>query len=349
MPQEYRGTLVGQLRQLRRVARLEELADGELLRLFVTCQDEAAFAALLKRQGPMVLGVCRRVLHRPEDAEDAFQAVFLVLVRRAASIGQQESVGGWLYRVAYRVAMKAKISAARRVKRESRAAQPSSTAAEPGAELAWTELRPVLDEELNLLPEKYRTPLVLCYLQGKTYTEAARELGWSNGTLSGRMAHGRTLLRERLIRRGITLSAVALAAALGSSQASAAVPPFLMNCTCQALAPLIAGKATVAGFSAQVLELAGAVLRTMRLTKLKAVSVLSLAAFLGCLIVAWSLRLVPAAKGPCQDGDPGKCTRNPARPRFVKPVIPSTDQPEDPRQPLAVVRHGASRWPEGLP
>ena len=150
MPQGQLGPLLHHIRQLAGAEKVEQLTDGELLAQFVRDGDESAFAALVKRQGSMVFGVCRRVLGHAQDAEDAFQATFLVLARRAAAIGRHESVGSWLYRVAYRLAMKAKVNAAKRAARESRVDLPVTTP--PDGSLVWSELRPVLDEELEHLP-----------------------------------------------------------------------------------------------------------------------------------------------------------------------------------------------------
>jgi RNA polymerase sigma factor (sigma-70 family) len=160
--------------------------DGRLLERFVRNKDESAFQALLQRHGAMVLGVCRRVLGDVHDAEDAFQATFLVLVRKARSIGKADSVGSWLYGVAYRTALKARADAARRRIHERQGGEMSNS--DPLADVAWRDLRAVLDEELGRLPEKYKAPLVLCYLEGKTNEEAAQLLGWTKGTVSGRLA-----------------------------------------------------------------------------------------------------------------------------------------------------------------
>src|SRR4051812_30726042 len=157
-----------------------QLLDRQLLERFATQRDEAAFTALVKRHGPMVLRVCRRVLQDGHAAEDAFQATFLVLVRKAGSLRQRELVGNWLYGVAYRVAARARVEAARRRGRERRPALPPP--GDPLAELTGRELALALDEELNRLADKYRAPLVLCYLQGLTRDEAAQQLGCSLGT-----------------------------------------------------------------------------------------------------------------------------------------------------------------------
>jgi RNA polymerase sigma factor (sigma-70 family) len=169
--------------------------DRQLLERFTRDRDQAAFAALLERHGPMVLAVCRRVLGRSADADDAFQATFLVLVRRATAVDWHDSLGGWLYAVAHRVACKARATrAADPVPQATPQEVPTVTDADPPLVAAQRELCAVLDEELARLPEKYRLPLVLCYLEGRTNEEAARQLGWTKGTVSGRLARARDLL-----------------------------------------------------------------------------------------------------------------------------------------------------------
>jgi RNA polymerase sigma-70 factor (ECF subfamily) len=198
-----------------------EPTDGRLLERFAHSRDEAAFSDLVQRHGPLVLGVCRRLLGHEQDAEDAFQATFLVLARKAAILGRRGSVAGYLYTVAYRLARRARAMAARRRFHERQVALMSPAA--DAAPEAWSDLRPVLDEELSRLPEKYRLPLLLCDLEEKTYAQAARELGWPVGSMSKRLVRGRDLLRRRLARRGVTLAGGALAAILGRD-ATAAVP-----------------------------------------------------------------------------------------------------------------------------
>src|SRR5262245_326915 len=184
------------------------LSDAELLGRFLARQDEAAFEVLVRRHGAMVLGVCRRVLGHAQDAEDAFQATFLVLVRRAAAIRKRDSVGNWLYGVAYRTSLEARAAAARRHATERQVSTMPEPAVGPAEPLG--DLRAVLDAELARLPEKYRAALVLCDLQGHARREAARQLGVPEGTLSSRLAAGRRLLADRLARRGISLSLAAL-------------------------------------------------------------------------------------------------------------------------------------------
>lgn len=200
-------------------------SDSLLLARFVGARDETAFATLVARHGPMVLGVCRRLLRDTHDAEDAFQATFLVLARKAATLRQPELLASWLYGVAYRVASKARARAARRLAHERQVAVMPRF--EPPADAAQWEVRALLDEELRRLPDKYRAPLVLCYLEGMTNEQAARKLGWPIGSMSARLARGRELLRRRLSRRGMLLAAAPFAFLLSECTAVAAVPPAL--------------------------------------------------------------------------------------------------------------------------
>jgi RNA polymerase sigma factor (sigma-70 family) len=204
------------------------LTDAQLLEYYLADQDEAAFEALVRRHGPMVLGVCKRVLGNAHDAEDAFQATFLVLVRKAASIRPGGRVGNWLHGVAYRTALKARGTARRRRVRETVVSR--NEALPPNQPDDW---RPVLDEEIERLPEKYRAALVLCDLEGKTHKEAARRLGWADGTLSTRLIRARQMLGERLSRRGVTVSTAALSAALAEHPAAACVPATLVTAAVQ--------------------------------------------------------------------------------------------------------------------
>src|SRR5262249_38658907 len=185
-------------------------------------KEESAFEALVRRHGPMVLGVCRRILHNAQDAEDAFQATFLVLLRKAPSIARREVLGSWLYTVAYRTATRARALRHRR-RAKGRGEGEGATPQAPG-ESPWGELAPLLDREVSRLPDRYRGPLVLCHLQGKSRQDVARQLGLPAGTVSSRLARGRQMLRKRLARQGVALSTGALAALLSEGAALAALP-----------------------------------------------------------------------------------------------------------------------------
>jgi RNA polymerase sigma factor (sigma-70 family) len=261
------ASVLRHIRQLAGGRSSNDASDGHLLERFAALRDEEAFAALLLRHGPMVLGVCRRVLADFADAEDAFQATFLVLVRQAGSIRTRESVASWLHGVARRLACRARADAARRRAIESQA--PVRGQSDAFADVVWRDLRPVLDEELGRLPEKYRTPLVLCYLEGKTQEEAARLLGWSNGTVFGRLARARALLRERLIRRGLTLSAGLAAVVLGPRELLAAVPPALAASTARLAVLLTTPEAGAVGITTSVSLLMEGMMRTLFLSKVQ--------------------------------------------------------------------------------
>jgi RNA polymerase sigma factor (sigma-70 family) len=183
-------------------ARQTSQDDGRLLERFVLQRDEQAFAELMARHGPLVFGLCRRVLQNVQDAEDVFQATFLVLARKAATIHKPESLSCWLHGVAYRLALKAKAETQRRRFHEREAVSVRNSDED---DLSWREMRGVIDEELQRLPEKQRLPLVLCYLEGLTQDEAARRLNWPRGTLKRRLESGREKLRLRLTQRGISL------------------------------------------------------------------------------------------------------------------------------------------------
>ncbi len=227
------------VRQIRARVRGPGPTDAELLGRYVGRSDAAAFEVLVGRHGPMVLGVCRRIVRHEHDAEDAFQATFLALARGASSIARQESLGSWLHGVARRVALKARAHDAARRERARRAGAPAG--GDFLAAVAWRDLQPLLDEEVGRLPQQYRTPFVLCYLEGRTYREVGRLLGCPAGTISRRLAKARELLRTRLTRRGLALPAGVLAAALAQSASPAALPPRLVPSAARAAAAALAG------------------------------------------------------------------------------------------------------------
>ena len=231
-------------------------SDAELLERFVAGGDEVAFSSLLRRHGPLVWGVCRRVLAEEHAAEDAFQATFLVLVRKARSVSKRASVRSWLYGVALRVAVRARQRENVRRRCEQNVPLQQSNDAP-----ASSDVRPILDEEIGHLPEKYRLPVILCYLEGMTNDEAARQLNCPRGTIAIRLARARDRLRARLIRRGLALSAATLTAMLADSAMSAAVPPSL---SIQASKAILAGTAP-----ASITALAEGVLHTMFVSKIK--------------------------------------------------------------------------------
>ena len=272
------------------------LTDAHLMECFVDRRDEGAAEGLLRRHGPMVLGVCRRILHNECDVEDAFQATFLVLVRKAASIRPREMVGNWLYGVARQTALRAKVAAAKRGTREKQVRKMPEPKAEGGN--LWSDLVPVLDQELSRLPDKYRSAIVLCDLEGKSYKEAAQRLGCPIGTLSARLARGRTMLAKRLTRVGMAVSSGTLAGLLSEKGALASMPPALVASTIKAVNLSAAGQATAVGVvSAKVAALTQGVLKTMLLTKLKIATGLVLLATLA--ITSAGLSLIPSdAKQP---------------------------------------------------
>jgi RNA polymerase sigma factor (sigma-70 family) len=243
-----------------------EQSDAELLRHFVEKREESAFTTLLERHGGLVMSVCRRVLPCRHDAEDAFQATFLTLIRHASSIRHAEAVGSWLYRVAHRIALKAGTDMARRTVRERQSGKAAQTPA--ASEIALRELQDIVDEEVRGLPEKYRAPFVLCCLEGKTRKEAARELGWKEGTVAGRLAEARGRLQRRLARRGVALSA-ALAVAALTPGVEAALPTIVLDATRKAALQCAAGSTAGGAISASVAALVQGATRTMWTTKAK--------------------------------------------------------------------------------
>jgi RNA polymerase sigma factor (sigma-70 family) len=275
------------------------LSDAELLKLYLRHRDEAAFEALVRRHGPMVLGVCRRVLRNGHDAEDAFQAALLVLVRKAPTLRSPELVANWLYGVAYRTALEAKKMAAKRRTKEAKAASSTST-----PEDAWANLRPVLDQELERLPNKYRSVLVLCDLEGKTRKEAARQLGWPEGTVASRLASARQTLARRLVRHRLALSE-ACVAGLVSQNALASLTPDLIASTIRAATLLATGHVARGLISTQVVALTQGVLKWMLLAKLKIVGAMGLALALA-ILSSWEAATLVLKTRAAAQGSPTK-------------------------------------------
>ncbi len=250
-----------------------DLTDGQLLSDYVSRRDKAALASLVHRHGPMVWGVCRRVLGNYHDAEDAFQATFLVFVRKAASIASRDLLANWLYGVAHHTALKARATAAKRKERETQVTEiPEPTV---GNEGPWRDSQPLLDEVVSCLPDKYRCVIVLCDLEGKTRKEAARHLDVPEGTVAGRLARARAMLAKRLTRQGFTLTGGALGVLVSQQAALAGVPASVMASTINT-AHLFALGQTGGVISAKVAALTAGVLKTMLLTKLKSASVMVL-------------------------------------------------------------------------
>jgi RNA polymerase sigma factor (sigma-70 family) len=273
--------------------------DDRLLEAFVARGDADAFAALVRRHGRLVLGVCRRVLADRQDAEDALQATFLVLVRKAATVRKRRSLRGWLHRVATRAALDAREAWARRRAREV----PMAGLAEPGVppQTPTADLGALLDQELDRLPEKYRQAVILCDLEGRTRREAARLLGVADGTLSGRLTTAHRLLAKRLSARGLASAGGALPAALAAASAGAAeAPSALVATTARSAAALSAG--ALAEIPGPVLSLTRGVLNAMRMRHLKVVALVSVTVTLAALGAgAWfgpALLARPAGEEP---------------------------------------------------
>ncbi len=320
------ATVVHHIRTLAGADGAAEASDGALLEQFLARRDEAAFADLVRRHGPMVLGLCRRVLGDGHDAEDAFQATFLVLFRRARALrGQRDSLAGWLYTVAYHVALKARSAAARR-RLEGQVDMPRT---EAPPEQTWADLQPVLDEELNRLPDRYREPLVLCYLQGKTNEEAARLLRCPVGTVKSRLARGRDLLRGRLSRRGVTVAPALLGATL--ARATASVPAPLVEATVRTALVLAGGKAGAASLS--VAALAEGVLKAMLAAQLRVATGLLVAV---AVAVFGAVALAQQPEGPREAAPP---------PAAGKQAAPAQPSPQGERKAPPVAKAAKPRPP----
>jgi RNA polymerase sigma factor (sigma-70 family) len=319
------------LRHLRRLVprpSADRAADAALLETFVRHQTDEAFAALVGRHGPMVLGVCRRVLRDCHEAEDAAQATFLVLARKATTIRHPETLAAWLHRTAHNLAVKCRRGNTRRRQREMRS-NPSPAPPDPLDEITARELLAIFDEELRRLPEGYRLPLILCGLEGRTQEEAARQLGWTPGALKGRLERGREKLHRRLAQRGLTLSA-ALAAAEAWRGVTAATPAGFLGPTFLAAATAAARTGVADGrIAPQVVALAEEGVRSVTLTKAKVFLALLLAvAGAGVGLLA---RQGPAAQPPEEN-------------RMATQQTPRADRLGDRLPEGALVRLGTLRW-----
>ena len=322
-----RGILFRQLDRLYREGTFTAQNDAQLLERYLLRRDEAAFEALVNLHGPMVLSLCRRFLRDPRDIEDAFQATFLILARRAGSIRKREVLSSWLYGVAYRVAVGRGPTCS-----EGGRTRPRVPRSMTPLQLESNELEdvvPILDQELSRLPEKLRAPLVLCYLKDCTHDQAAAELRWPVGTVRSRLARGRELLRERLTRRGCAPTAAILGASPGLSLRpfTASVPPALVQLTVQAANRFAsaamagtAGQVLFSSFSGSATTLAQGVLTTMVLSQIKMFG----AGLIAAGLVAGSFGAGAwALASPRQDPAPGKSSRHlPSLPRRCRHAGP---------------------------
>ncbi len=267
------------------------LDEGQFLERFVAEHEESALEALVERHGPMVLGVCRRWLANPQDADDAFQATFLILIRKARGLRDHHRLGPWLHGVAYRVAVRARSDATRRRTLEQLAARVESdeAALAPDQLASNAELGAVIDEEIACLPAPHRAAIVLCDLEGRGHHEAARLLGWSEGALRGRLARARAKLRDRLVRRGVVPSLLPAGALLPRDEIATSVPATLVEATIRAAtATSLAGRAAptaATAISASVAALVQGVIRTMTIAKISAVAAAVVFAAVGLLVL----------------------------------------------------------------
>jgi RNA polymerase sigma factor (sigma-70 family) len=329
MGNEIRDSILGTIRKLLGPSKGQGAADAELLRRFVQGRDESAFELLVWRHAGLVLGVCRQVLRDDEAVEDAFQATFLVLARKAGSIARRASLPGWLHRVAFRTALKARRQADRHRAGRDTALDLGQVPAPSPPGPADEELRLLLHEEVLRLPDKYRLPIVCCYLDGKTHEQAAVELGWCKGTVAGRLARARDLLRARLARRGVELAAPALAVELAAHAAPVAAWTHRIAALVQGLGGWTTNEPAAAGLPARAVALAEGVIREMfwRKCRWAALLVVGLSvAGLGAL--ATGLSGASAQPGESQSGSDEQ-ERRPA-PRQQQAV--AAKKPADPFQ-----------------
>jgi RNA polymerase sigma factor (sigma-70 family) len=316
-------------------------SDADLVERFVRAGDQQAFAALVRRHGPMVLAACRRLLPDRHEAEDAFQATFLVLVRKSARLRQPEQLASWLHGVAYRTALRLRQRAARWQLVPGGSQLAASPEPAPLERVAWKEIQAVLDEEVQRLPSKYRLPVVLCYLQGQSYSAAARSLGWPAGTVAVRLARARQRLRTRFARRGLVFSATLLSGLLAQQALAAAVPGGLFMATLRVAYHAAAGSTGLAGMVSQpVITLAEGVLKAMCISKIKTTLLLALAVALvatGVSGVAWFRGAEARAQPPSSGTGGAKDTRLADEEREIKLL---EQQLQERRARLDQLRHG---------
>src|SRR5581483_12250463 len=301
-----RSALAAGVRYLRKVVTSQchrQDSDDRLLHAFVTSRGEAAFAALVRRYGPMVGAVCRRVLGHEQDAEDAFQATFLILAQNAARLRKKTALASFLHGTAYRIALHAKRTAARRRKHESRA--PARPSLDPIDELSWREVRALVDEEVARLPEKYRSALILCCLEGVSQAEAAQRLGIKEGTLASRPSRARERLGQRLARRGVDLAAVLAAMAL-SGQSASALSSMLIPRTIKAALETAAGQQLADVASASVAEMVTSATAAMMMSKAKITTLLLLTATVLTGAGAWTCHTLATSQPAPAQAEPAK-------------------------------------------
>jgi RNA polymerase sigma factor (sigma-70 family) len=289
-------TLLRYIRQLVFASQPGEASDATLLGRFISQRDERAFTLLVDRHGPLVMQVCRRVLGNAQDAEDAFQAAFLILARKASTVRPREALTAWLHGVARRVALKARSARTRQVREAPRAAAPpADPRPDPLDDISGRELLMIIDEELQRLPEAYRLPVILCCLEGRSLEKAARQLGWTRGSVKGRLERGRARLHDRLVRRGLTLSAALAAAEISRGAASATVAARLTASTVSGAMAVLGSPMTGAiGVSARAAALAAETIRNMAPAKLK----LAAALLLPTCVLATGFVLYESAQSP---------------------------------------------------
>jgi RNA polymerase sigma factor (sigma-70 family) len=316
------GAVLRQVDRLYGDGSVAGMSDGQLLERFLRERDEMAFEALVVRHGPLVLGVCRRILKQPSDVEDAFQATFLVMVKKMRSIRDRERLGPWLFGVAYRVAFRARAVALRRRTKECAGVEAMAEYSAPAVEV--NDLRSVLDEEIRRLPATARCAVLVCDLEGHTCEEAARRLGWPLGTVKSRLSRARERLRLRLKSRGLAPSAAVLATALAAESSRGDLPSPLIHTTVKAASQFAAGRTAAAGaVSAAALSMAQGVLTSMFITKLIGVGAVAL----GGLLVAGATAMIhQKAIGESKPGGPRRQVT-----QLQVPALAANFQADDPR------------------